>query len=199
VIEKQSATADSSWQPSSSHIRREGLEIRWPSIEGPVLTTELVRNAEAILGVRLPASYLALMHLCNGGYLHADLGCPTATPNSSAADHVTIDAIDGICPALDCSPNESGRSGLGVLATAYLVHEWGLPSGVVLLDGDGPTWIAHDYRSCGPAGEPSVVWLDVDGGEHLELAPNFAAFWDGLRPFRLGSTPRPGPIRHNVE
>jgi hypothetical protein len=52
-------TAESGWQPDSSHIRRDGHEIRWPSIEGPVLTSELVGKAEAILGARLPASYLA--------------------------------------------------------------------------------------------------------------------------------------------
>jgi hypothetical protein len=103
------------------------------------------------------------MSRCNGGYLRADLGCPTGTPNSGAADHVGIDAINGIWRATVCSPNEASGLGLGILATAYLVREWGLPSGVVLLDGDGPTWIALDYRSCGSAGEPSVVWLDVDG------------------------------------
>ena len=43
-------------------------------------------------------------------------------------------------------------------------------------------WIALDYRRCGPAGEPSVWWLDTERDESLELAPSFETFVRGLVP-----------------
>ncbi|GAA0928089.1 hypothetical protein GCM10009557_93660 [Virgisporangium ochraceum] len=58
--------------------------------------------------------------------------------------------------------------------------EWGLPSPVVLLSGDGHYWIALDYRTCGPAGEPPVVWLDVEAGQDLPIAPDFHTFVERL-------------------
>ncbi|MGY3215794.1 hypothetical protein ACVWWV_000296 [Bacillus sp. TE9122W] len=30
--------------------------------------------------------------------------------------------------------------------SAYLIKEWELPEGLVLISGDGHTWVAMDYR-----------------------------------------------------
>jgi hypothetical protein len=95
---------------------------------------------------------------------------PTAEPTSWAPDHVPFDSLMGIGTA--------DRT-LSLLDTPYLVEEWGLPSPVVLLTGDGHTWIALDYRV---GGEPSVVWLDADDQSELQLAPDFRKFLDGLVP-----------------
>jgi hypothetical protein len=69
-----------------------------------------------------------------------------------------------------------------ILDTPHLVREWDLPEPIVLLTGDGHWWIALDYRVCGPTGEPSVAWLDVDMREDLTLAPDFRSFIEGLVP-----------------
>jgi hypothetical protein len=71
---------------------------------------------------------------------------------------------------------------LSLLDTPYLVEEWGLPAPVVLLSGDGHSWIALDYRASGPQGEPSVTWLDADRGTELALAPDFRSFIEALTP-----------------
>ena len=55
-----------------------------------------------------------------------------------------------------------------------------MPKGIVLLSGDEHTWVALDYRSCGPTGEPSITWFDNEMEEEVALAPNFQAFLDGL-------------------
>ena len=61
-----------------------------------------------------------------------------------------------------------------------MTREWGLPQGLVLLDGDGHTWTALDYRS--GAGEPSVVGLELEAGDELLIASSFDELLDSLRP-----------------
>ncbi|HUQ60174.1 SMI1/KNR4 family protein [Lentzea sp.] len=138
----------------------------------PPLTDEAVRDAEKVLGVRLPEALLELLRVRNGGtVVDSRSAFPTAEATSWAPDHVPFDSLMGIGP--------EGRA-LTLLDTPYLVGEWGLPSPVVLLSGDGHTWVALDYRECGPDGEPSVVWLDADHESELLLAPDFRSFLDGL-------------------
>ncbi|MFI6101105.1 SMI1/KNR4 family protein [Lentzea sp. NPDC051213] len=140
----------------------------------PPLTNETVRDAETLLGVRLPESLLELLRVQNGGgVVPSRSAFPTTAPTSWAADHVPFEDLMGIGPA--------GRA-LTILGTPYLVKEWGLPSPVVLLTGDGHWWIALDYRTCGPNGEPAVVWLDADSETELALAPDFRSFLAGLVP-----------------
>lgn len=56
---------------------------------------------------------------------------------------------------------------LALLDTPYLVEEWGLPSPLVLLTGDGHWWTALDHRECGQDGEPSGTWFDTELGQDL--------------------------------
>ncbi|MET9675932.1 hypothetical protein ABZY68_22955 [Streptomyces sp. NPDC006482] len=76
----------------------------------------------------------------------------------------------------------TGGHGLSLLDTPYLVEEWGLPSPVVLLSGDGHYWVGLDYRAYGALREPSVTWFDTDSGAELPLAADFRAFVEGLQP-----------------
>jgi len=103
----------------------------------------------------------------------------TSQPTAWAPDHVPVDVIFGI-PAV----GDVGRfgTGVGILQTAYMTKEWGLPGGLVLLNGDGHWWIALDYRSSGPTGPPTVVWVDVERDEDLQLAKRFTAFREQLKP-----------------
>lgn len=138
------------------------------------LTDEAVREAEALLGVRLPEALLELLRVQNGGGVVPERSAyPTSEPTSWAPDHAPFDSLMGIGAA--------GRM-TSLLDTPYLVEEWGLPSPVVLLTGDGHWWIALDYRECGVTGEPSVVWLDADDEWELPLAPDLRTFLDGLVP-----------------
>ncbi|MFE9059569.1 SMI1/KNR4 family protein [Streptomyces sp. Alain-F2R5] len=138
----------------------------------PSLTDAVVQDAERRLGVRLPASLLEILRVRNGGAV-AELwnAFPTDVPTSWSENHVPLDDMMGI-------GRRDGQSSL--LDTAYLVEEWGLPSPLVLLSGDGHCWIALDYRVCGKGGEPSVTWFDVDGNTELPLAADFQTFIERL-------------------
>jgi hypothetical protein len=145
----------------------------------PPLTDESVREAEALLGVTLPSSLLDLLRVRNGGLVADEWSAfPTVEPTSWSADHVPFDHLLGI-----------GQSDgvISLLDTPYLVEEWGLPSPIVLLSGDGHYWIGLDYRRHGPRHEPSVTWFDADFGTELSLAADFRSFVEGL-------TPDPDPL-----
>lgn len=138
------------------------------------LTPDSVAEAERMLGVVLPAALLELLRLRNGGPV-ADAWStfPTSEATSWSPDHVPFDCLFGIGRDADS---------LTLLDSPYLVREWGLPSPTVLLCGDGPCWIALDYRLGGVADEPSVTWLDAESGSELALADDFRAFVEGLAP-----------------
>ncbi|MFF5708956.1 SMI1/KNR4 family protein [Streptomyces sp. NPDC012756] len=142
--------------------------------EGPdgTLTDAAVRDAEQRLGVRLPEALLALLRVRDGGVV-ADAwdAYPTDVPTSWSDDHVPFDVLMGI------GENDDR---LSMLDSAYLIEEWGLPSPLVLLSGDGHTWIALDYRTCGADGEPSVTWFDVEDESEVPLAGDFRTFVEGL-------------------
>lgn len=138
----------------------------------PPLTDAVVENAERRLGVRLPASLLEILWVQNGGVVADSWNAfPTDMPTSWSENHVPFDELMGI-------GRHDGR--LSVLDTSYLVEEWGLPSPLVLLSGDGHCWIALDYRACGKDGEPSVTWFDVDDSLELPLAADFQVFVERL-------------------
>src|SRR5687767_12998281 len=138
----------------------------------PPLTDEMVAMAERELGVILPAQYISLLRIQNGGYTH-EFGFPMTRPTTWAEDHVPLHDLAGIVT------NPEIRTAQNILDTAYMVEEWGLPPRQALLSGDGHWWITLDYRK---GDVPSVAWLNVDCGQDFQVAPTFAAFLDGLRP-----------------
>jgi hypothetical protein len=149
-------------------------EAFWRSnyYDHPPLTDEMVLVAEEQLGVKLPADYLALLRVQNGGYTHG-FAFPMTQPTTWAKDHVPLNDMTGIVtdPSIQTAQN--------ILDTGYLTEEWGLPPRQALLSGDGHWWITLDYRRGDP---PSVAWINVECGEDIPIAPTFAAFLDGLRP-----------------
>ncbi|RST61192.1 SMI1/KNR4 family protein [Siminovitchia terrae] len=136
-------------------------------IEKTKLTNEMVTNAEKMLGVKLPNSYIELCKIQNGGYITYD-AFPTSVPTGWADDHVGVDYINGI--------EEEG-----ILSSNYYIEEWELPNDILLLCGDGHWWIAMDYRNTKE--EPPIIYVDLEWGEDtfiLELVPNFKTFLEGL-------------------
>jgi hypothetical protein len=137
---------------------------------GPELTDALIADAEAALGFTLPASYLRVLWLRNGGY---PVRCrfPTAAPTSWAPDHIQITTLFGVWP------------GSGLLASRRLIRARNLPAvGIVIADtpsGCGDA-VMLDYSQCGPTGEPRVVYAEPDVRAVTELAPTFEAFVRGL-------------------
>ncbi|MFI1184761.1 SMI1/KNR4 family protein [Streptomyces californicus] len=144
----------------------------------------MVRDAERVLGVTLPSALIDLLPLRNGGTVSADHDAfPTHRPTSWSEDHVPFDELMGI-------GRRAGTS--SVLDTPYLAGEWGLPTPLVLLSGDGHCWIALDYRGCGRDGEPSVTWFETDLGTELVLAEDFRSFVEELVPAAAYEDDAPG-------
>lgn len=139
----------------------------------PPLTDEMIALAERELNVKLPAEYIALLRIQNGGYT-LGFGHPMSNPTTWAEDHVPLNELAGIDPDI-----ENEKMMQNVLWTAYMTAEWDLPPRQVLLAGDGHWWITLDYRN---GDTPTVAWIDVDCNEDFQIAPSFASFLAGLRP-----------------
>ena len=60
---------------------------------------------------------------------------------------------------------------MSLFSSGYLCEEWQLPKGLVLISGDGHTWIALDYRSTQT--DPPVVFVESDSCEHVLIAKSF--------------------------
>ncbi len=142
------------------------------SYNHPPLTDEMVAQAEARLGERLPPELIELLRIQNGGYTQA-FAYPMQQKTTWADDHVPLEDLAGI--VLD----PQHETAMNLLDTEYMTQEWDLPPKQVLLSGDGHYWITLDYRN-GP--EPSVAWIDVDCDEDVQIAESFSAFLLGLVP-----------------
>ncbi len=117
-----------------------------------------IAKAEKKLGVILPDTYKKLILEQNGGYtIHNAF--PTDHPNSWADDHVPFDHLKGIA------------KGEGIMDSDYLIEEWELPKGLVLICGDGHTWIAMDYRQTKE--NPPIHYFDLEDETDFKLADSF--------------------------
>ncbi|WP_345910975.1 SMI1/KNR4 family protein [Bacillus altitudinis] len=124
-----------------------------------------IAKAEKKLGVTFPNTYKKLILEQNGGYtIHNAF--PTTHSNSWAEDHIQFNHLLGI------AEDE------GIMDSAYLIKEWELPEGLVLINGDGHTWVAMDYRKTKE--NPTIHYFDVEMEEDFKLADSFDEFIEGL-------------------
>lgn len=142
----------------------------------PPVTDKLIARVEALLNVKLPAAYVTLMREQNGGYLHPN-EVAFVEPPPASMDYYTGDGtvtLGGIF-GLNHDPDATG----GIAKTLPMSEEWEIPQGLILLDGDGHTWVALDYRK--EKVDPPVVYYVSESGEHATIARNFAAFLKALQ------------------
>lgn len=131
------------------------------------LTPEKVESAQRELKVKLPDSYLKLLKEQNGGSLYLN-----AFPVSFEDEvHLAVDYLLGI--------GENKRE--GIQQSGYFIKEWGLPKRIVLLSGDGHTWIALDYREVNE--NPPIIYIDVEQEIEKQLSLSFDVFVSKL--FRI--------------
>ncbi|MCY9218786.1 SMI1/KNR4 family protein, partial [Bacillus haynesii] len=124
-----------------------------------------IQNAEKKLGVKLPEEYKALILEQNGGYINFN-AFPSERPTSWAKDHVQVDYLLGL-----------GKKE-GILESKAFIKEWGLPDNLILIHGDGHTWIALDYREMKE--NPPVHYFDSEFEENFRLADSFGEFLSKL-------------------
>lgn len=141
-----------------------------PALEqiGPTLTDEIVESAERLLRVRLPKAYLDLLQVQNGGYLH---------------EEVEFEGVDGTLRSIEGIGFARGLD--GPQGALFMREEWGYSDGLIYFDGDAHTGFCLDYRTCGPEGEPSVVWIVPNEGtaEEVIVSENFEALLQAIRYF----------------
>ncbi|MDD4991510.1 MAG: SMI1/KNR4 family protein [Paludibacter sp.] len=139
-------------------------------------TDEQISLIEKELGFKLPASYIELMKLHNGG---KPKNCcyPTTERTSWADDHVALTVIMGI-------GRTKSYSLCGSVGSQFMIDEWGYPETGVLIcncPSAGHDMIMLDYSKCGKDGEPEVVHIDQECDyKKTFLAKDFETFIRGL-------------------
>ncbi|MCT2194772.1 SMI1/KNR4 family protein [Paenibacillus sp. p3-SID1389] len=132
-------------------------------------TDALVESVEESLVFRLPAFYVNLMKVHNGGiprnrYFRTQTG-----------ETIEILGIMGI-------GREKPHSLCGAAGSRATIEREGYPEfGVVLCDTPSDTGVVMlDYRESTNVGEPEVVYVEKASKKATPLAPNFEAFVRGL-------------------
>jgi hypothetical protein len=131
---------------------RDGEIPPWHEYVGPPLTDDLVLTAEQALGYKLPAAYLDLLRIQNGGL-------PRRRSVPIGQDRVEVTGLFGVggWHGID-NPDRGSRA---------MIREWGYPdAGVVIAPtpSAGHDAVILDYSVCGPAGEPRVVHVGGAAG-----------------------------------
>lgn len=129
------------------------------------LSNEAIKQVEQKLNVKLPESYLNILKQQNGGLINYSSHASN-TPTADANNYIIIEYLYGI-----------GENN-GILDTEYLIEEWDLPEKIVIISGEGHSWLALDYRNIKE--NPPVIYIDVDRDQIFEIASNFEVFLDGL-------------------
>ncbi|MBD3861274.1 SMI1/KNR4 family protein [Bacillus sp. 28A-2] len=124
-----------------------------------------IAEAEKKLGVTLPDTYKKLILEQNGGYIVHN-AFPTPQPNSWSEDHIQFTHLRGIA------------EDDGIMESEYLIKEWDLPKGLILINGDGHTWVAMDYRKTKE--NPPIHYFDLEMEEDFKLADSFDELIKGL-------------------
>lgn len=145
----------------SSELWEEERDVYYKG-EVDLVVLEQLQNE---LQLKLPSTYINLMTQRNGFYLKKQY-YPTTTPNSWANNSIQLGFLYGI------------GENPGLLDNGYLRKEWGIRSKkLIIISDEPPTFICLDYRK---RKNPSVVFIDVDQNQEIQLANNFDEFINGL-------------------
>ena len=135
----------------------------------------LIASVENELGYKLPASYIAMMKQHNGGVPYAT--CYVLPEGvDEEADYIEITGFLSI-------GRKKENSLCGMAGNKLFKDGWHYPDyGVYICDcpSAGFDLILLDYRACGPDGEPSVAYVNIEDDQIITIAPNFAAFVQNL-------------------
>jgi len=136
----------------------------------PVLTDNVILQAEQILGVKLPETFLKLLRIQNGGYTKG-FAFLIQTKTTWADNHIPLSELFGIVldEEIDTTHN--------IMLSSYMTKEWGLPEKQIILTGDGHWWITLDYRQ---SENPTIRWIDCECDEDIHVANSFDEFYNGL-------------------
>ncbi|OWA34936.1 hypothetical protein B9G55_14435 [Saccharibacillus sp. O16] len=139
------------------------------------VTDERIAQVENLLGYKLPADYISLLRIRNGG-CPVNTCVPVGEPDSVDEGYLILTGICGI----------GGQWGLDSedLGSRFMIEEWGYPD-IGIVFGECPS-AGHDammldYRECGPQGEPAVIHVAVEMDEEPEILPLASSFGEFVR------------------
>lgn len=138
-------------------------------------TDERVAEVEKLLGYKLPALYVELLRIRNGGS-PINTCFPVGTPDDPEEWYYVIESICGL----------GGKWGLDSddLGSRFMIEEWGYPE-IGIVFGESPSGghdaMMLDYRGCGPQGEPAVVHVSVETDEEPTITPLADSFEQFVR------------------
>jgi hypothetical protein len=143
----------------------------------PAPSDELIASIEEELGgFRLPAAYIELAQMHNGGMLKKN-SYPMDEPTGWSKDRIAITGLYAI-------GRTSYYSLCSEMGSKFWEEEWEYPPiGVYIANTPtaGHQMIALDYSECGKQGEPRVVYVDQERDYSIIfVAPDFATFIRGL-------------------
>lgn len=119
------------------------------SLQKPAKDKE-IEKAEKELGVSLPADFIDLMKISNGGYVNYDKRAfPVDFSLESGDVFIEVEEIMGIDKE-------------GILLSEYLAEEWDLPEDIILFSGSGHAWIGFNYDG---QDIPNIVYVEPDDGD----------------------------------
>jgi hypothetical protein len=132
---------------------------------------EQIEIFEKETGFKLPVEYK--------GYIGTNDSWVVKLPpcHSETTEYYFGEGFWEIAEFAGVNPDEHGS----VFNSEYLSETWGLPKNLVLLDGDGHTWLALDYRESNV--EPKVMVIESDECETLLVSNTFKEFIQHLLPY----------------
>jgi hypothetical protein len=130
----------------------------------PALTPAAIEEAEHQLGITLPASYLELLRLQNGGYVRFTL---------PGTVHSMIWGIGPHFPSITEEHDWQAESAAEEEGWAWVPRS---AHRLVPFDGDGHWYLCFDYRSAGPQQQPRISLIDLELETETEVAASFEVF-----------------------
>lgn len=138
----------------------------------PKLTPRAIEKAEAQLGVKLPAAYLAALRVQNGGYLRL---------SDHRSDLPLVDCLAGIGPRFPSILRHDWED-LKAFMRENKIKKPRRIDDLIPFCGDGHYHYCFDYRKRGRESEPCVTYIDVECFDvDKVLAPDFLTFLHELR------------------
>jgi len=132
---------------------------------------ERIESFETTYGFKLPVEYPKYID-ASGTWVVRLPPCDTdSTRYYFGEGFYEIGTLSGLDP-------DSYRS---IFDSADLVETWELPKKLLLIEGDGHTWLALDYRESQE--EPKVIVIESDEGNSLLVANSFKEFISKLLPY----------------
>ncbi len=138
----------------------EGIDIE----ELEPFNDAILKEVESTLGVKLPSTYVELMRNKNGGTLAFNELHSRKVPEGE----LLVQTLNGI--AIDDGIGENN----------YLLEEWELPKGLILIGGDGHSWVALDYRNY-DGDNPPICCIESGRRKGKKIADNFEGFLKQLK------------------